>query len=118
VFLVLPPLARLVLLVLRSPYYNQWRSLPFGLLWRYQNSCGSDFRVAAGSLLNILGRIGGGSSPDTLRMTGFAVATSGRGQLLLKTPEGKIAQGEQKANTIFAFLSPLLFIAKRLGHFW
>jgi hypothetical protein len=31
---------------------------------------------------------------DTLRMTGFAVAASGRGRLLLKTPEGKIAQGE------------------------
>jgi hypothetical protein len=40
-------------------------------------------------------------------MTGFAVATSGRGRLLLKTPEGKIAHGEQKANTIFAFVSPL-----------
>jgi hypothetical protein len=43
---------------------------------------------------------------DTLRMTGFAVAASGRGRLLLKTPEGKIAHGEQKANTIFAFVSP------------
>jgi hypothetical protein len=39
-------------------------------------------------------------------MTGFAVAASGRGRLLLKTPEWKIAHGEQKANTIFAFISP------------
>jgi hypothetical protein len=40
-------------------------------------------------------------------MTGFATAASGRGRLLLKTPKAKVAQGEQKANIIFAFVSPL-----------
>jgi hypothetical protein len=61
------------------------------------------------SLLNIPGRIGEAYSPDTLRMTGFAVAASGRGRLLLKTPEWKIAHGEQKANSIFAFVSPFIY---------
>jgi hypothetical protein len=96
-------------LVLRSPLDNEWRSLPFGSLWRYRYSSlfgGAGCLLRRASLLNILGRVGDASSPDTLRMTGFAVATSGRGRLLLKTPEGKIAYGEQKANTIFAFVSP------------
>jgi hypothetical protein len=39
---------------------------------------------------------------NMLRMTGFAVAASGRGRLLLKTPKAKVAQGEQKANSLFS----------------
>jgi hypothetical protein len=97
-------------LELRSPLYNEWWSLPFGLLWRYQYSWlgGTGCLLRRASLLNILGRVGEACSPDTLRMTGFAVAASGRGRLLLKTPEWKISQGEQKANTIFAFVSPFI----------
>jgi hypothetical protein len=98
-------------LELRSPLYNEWRSLPFGSLWRYRYSSflgGTGFLLRRASLLNILGRVGEVCSPDTLRMTGFAVTASGRGRLLLKTPEGKIAHGEQKANIIFAFVSPFI----------